>query len=180
MRVFYVMMVILFIAEELFMIALKLTNRKLFMKHLLLAETFDHFLFIEGEITTFNKFIIDGYLQKNFFDDDKPAVEFSFWKQMRDYCFSIIKGKRTPLNFKFIFSLSPENIARLISQNELDFHPEDVQGLYLNIRFDGNDLQCITGTSLKTFSMDRSLEQAWDQMVLKFFIQKEISFEIES
>lgn len=151
------------------------------MKHLLLAETFDHFLFIEGEITTFSKFSIDGYLQKSFFEDtEQPNVEFSFWKQIRDYCFSIIKGKQTPLNFKFIFSLSPENTARLITQNQLDFHPEDVQGLYLNIRFDGTDLLCITGTSLKTFSMDRSLEQAWDKMVQKFFIQKEIAFEIES
>ena len=163
------------------MIALKLTNRKLFMKHLLLTETFDHFLFIEGEITTFSKFSIDGYLQKSFFEDtEQPNVEFSFWKQIRDYCFSIIKGKQTPLNFKFIFSLSPENTARLITQNQLDFHPEDVQGLYLNIRFDGTDLLCITGSSLKTFSMDRSLEQAWDKMVQKFFIQKEIAFEIES
>ena len=163
------------------MIALKLTNRKLFMKHLLLTETFDHFLFIEGEITTFSKFSIDGYLQKSFFEDtEQPNVEFSFWKQIRDYCFSIIKGKQTPLNFKFIFSLSPENTARLITQNQLDFHPEDVQGLYLNIRFDGTDLLCITGTSLKTFSMDRSLEQAWDKMVQKFFIQKEIAFELES
>ena len=163
------------------MIALKLTNRKLFMKHLLLTETFDHFLFIEGEITTFSKFSIDGYLQKSFFEDtEQPNVDFSFWKQIRNYCFSIIKGKQTPLNFKFIFSLSPENTARLITQNQLDFHPEDVQGLYLNIRFDGTDLLCITGTSLKTFSMDRSLEQAWDKMVQKFFIQKEIAFEIES
>ena len=163
------------------MIALKLTNRKLFMKHLLLTETFDHFLFIEGEITTFSKFSIDGYLQKSFFEDtEQPNVEFSFWKQIRDYCFSIIKGKQTPLNFKFIFSLSPENTARLITQNQLDFHPEAVQGLYLNIRFDGTDLLCITGTSLKTFSMDRSLEQAWDKMVQKFFIQKDIAFEIES
>ena len=162
------------------MIALKLTNRKLFMKHLLLTETFDHFLFIEGEITTFSKFSIDGYLQKSFFEDtEQPNVEFSFWKQIRDYCFSIIKGKQTPLNFKFIFSLSPENTARLITQNQLDFHPEDVQGLYLNIRFDGTDLLCITGTSLKTFSMDRSLEQAWDKMVQNFFIQKDIAFEIE-
>ena len=151
------------------------------MKHLLLTETFDHFLFIEGEITTFSKFSIDGYLQKSFFEDtEQPNVDFSFWKQIRDYCFSIIKGKQTPLNFKFIFSLSPENTARLITQNQLDFHPEDVQGLYLNIRFDGTDLLCITGTSLKTFSMDRSLEQAWDKMVQKFFIQKEIAFEIES
>lgn len=163
------------------MIALKLTNRKVFMKHLLLLETFDHFFFIEGEITTFSKFTIDGYLQKAFFEEEaKPVHEFAFWKQVREFCFSIIKGKRTPLDFKFIFSLSPENIAKLISQNQLDFQPDSVQGLYLNIRFDGNELQCITGTSLKTFSMDKSLETAWDKMVQKFLIQKDIAFELET
>lgn len=161
------------------MIALKLTSRKVFMKQLLLSETFDHFLFIEGEITTFNRFSIDGYLQKEFFDDEKTLSEFAFWKQVREFCFSIIRGRRTPLNFKLIFSLPPEAIAKLISQNQLDFRPEDVQGLYLNIRFDGQELQCITGTSLKTFSMDKSLEQTWDQMVQKFFTQKEIAFEPE-
>lgn len=161
------------------MISLKLTNRKEFMKHLLLSETFDHFLFIEGEITTFNKFTIDGYLQKDFFEEE-TTLEFSFWKQIREFCFSIIKGKRTPLNFKFIFSLSPENIAKLISQNDLDFQPQDVQGLYLNFRFNGVDMQCITGTSLKTFSMDKSLEQAWDKMVQKFFAQKGIEYELDA
>lgn len=149
------------------------------MKHLLLTETFDHFLFIEGEITTFNTFTIDGYLHKDFFEEE-PPLSFSFWKHLREFCFSIIKGKRTPLQFKFVFSLSPENIAKLISQNELNFHPQDVQGLYLNLRFNGTDLQCITGTSLKTFTLDKSLEQAWDKMVQKFFSQKGIEYELES
>ena len=43
------------------------------MSHLLLKDTFDQFSFIEGEITTFNKFTIDGYLQKDFFEE-KPEV----------------------------------------------------------------------------------------------------------
>ena len=34
------------------------------MSHLLLKSTFDDFSFIEGEITTFNKFTFDGYIQK--------------------------------------------------------------------------------------------------------------------
>lgn len=152
------------------------------MTHLLLSETFDNFLFIEGEIVTFNTFTIDGYLQKDFYGaspEDDPKHEYSSWKQLRELCFSIIKGKRTPLSFRFVFSLSPENIAKLISQKALDFQVSDVQGLYLNIRFDGTVLQCVTGTSLKTFSMDKSLEREWDAMVPRFLDQKGFAFEPE-
>lgn len=159
------------------MIALKLTSVKDFMSHLLLSETFDNFLFIEGEIVTFNTFTIDGYIQKDFFPEEDPPGEYSLWKSLREYCFTLIKGRKTPLSFKFIFSLSPKNIARLITQNSLDYSPDQVQGLYLNIRYDGTTLQCITGTSLKTFTMDKSLEQSWDTMVQKYFSQKQIPYE---
>lgn len=159
------------------MIALRLVSVKDFMTHLLLSDTFDHFQFIEGEIVTFNTFKIDGYSQKAFFDEGEDVPEYSYWETVRDYCFSLIRGKKTPLGFKFIFGLSPENIARLISQNSLDFTPDEIQGLYLNIRYDGTSLSCVTGTSVKTFTMDKSLEQAFDKMVQKFFSIKKIEFE---
>lgn len=159
------------------MIALHLTSVKDFMAHLLLSETFDNFLFIEGEIVTFNTFTMDGFMQKSFFSEEENIPEYSSWKNLKNFCFSLIKGKKTPLSFKFIFSLSPKNIARLIEQNHLDFRADQVQGLYLNIRYDGSSLQCITGTSLKTFSMDKSLEQTWDAFVQKFFAQKSIPWE---
>ena len=49
------------------MIALKLTNVKACMSHLLLMDTFDSFLLIEGEIMTFNTFKIDGFITKKTF-----------------------------------------------------------------------------------------------------------------
>ena len=142
------------------MIAFSLTNTKEFMSCLLLSDTFDHFSFIEGEIVTFNTFQIDGYIQKDFFDTD-----------------SELPGKRTPLSFRFIFSLSRKNIGRLISQSAPALDPESVQGLYLNIHYEGARLSCVTGTSFKTFSMDKTLEHAWDEMVEKFLKQKNIEFE---
>lgn len=159
------------------MIAFALTNTKDFMSHLLLSDTFDHFAFIEGEIVTFNTFRIDGFIQKEFFDSDAELPEYSPWKNVRDYCLSLIKGKRTPLSFRFIFSLSGKNIERLIVQNSLPADPQSVQGLYLNIHYDGTNLSCVTGTSFKTFSMDKTLEHAWDEMVEKFFVQKKIEAE---
>lgn len=161
------------------MISLNLTSQKTFISHLLLKDTFDNFQFIEGEIVTFNKFTIDGFTQKNFYEDTDVLPEYSFWKNVKEYCLSIIKGKQTPLSFRFIFRLSPKNTERLLEQKQLDFQPQDVQGLYLNITFDNNGLKCITGTSLKLFSLDKSLEKSWDEMVQKFFEQKEIPFDLD-
>ncbi len=159
------------------MISLTLPDIKDFTSHLLLKDSFDSFCFIEGEIVTFNTFRIDGFIQKDFFDTDTELPEYSYWKNVRDYCFQIIRGKRTPLSFRFVFSLSPKNIGRLIRQNVPSIRPDDVQGLYLNLHFDGTHLTCVTGTSFKTFILDKSLEHIWDEMVKKFFHQKGIIFE---
>lgn len=161
------------------MILLSISEVKEFMSKLLLSETFDPFLFIEGEIVTFNTFSMNGRLQKDFFDKDMvPDRTYSLWKDMREYCFSIIRGKRTPLRFKFVFGLSEPNIEKLLKQQGLAFSPNDVQGLYLNISYDGTSLKCVTGTSMNLFTMDKSLEESWDKMVQKFFMRKEIGFEI--
>lgn len=161
------------------MIALALTDVKECMSKLLLSETFDPFYFIEGEIVTYSTFSIDGFLRKEFFDtEDAPQREYALWKDVREFCFSIIKGKHTPLSFKFILGLSNSNIEKLLLQQELDFKPQDVRGLYINLKFDGQNLQCITGTAMNLFTMDKSLEQAWDKMVQKLFTQKEIKYEV--
>ena len=159
------------------MIALTLTDLKSSTSHLFLKDTFDSFCFIEGEIVTFNTFRIDGFLQKEFFDAEEPLPEYSLWKNVRDYCFSLIRGKRTPLSFRFVFSLSRKNIEKLTAQNVPSLDPDAVQGLYLNIHYDGARLTCVTGTSFKTFTMDKSLERTWDEMAEKFFRQKGVEFE---
>lgn len=159
------------------MISLTLTDIKDVTSHLLLKDSFDSFCFIEGEIVTFNTFHIDGFIQKEFFDTDTELPEYSYWKNVREYCFQIIRGKRTPLSFRFVFSLSPKNIERLIRQSVPTVRPEDVQGLYLNLHFDGTHLTCVTGTSFRTFLLDKSLEHIWDEMVQKLFHQKGIVFE---
>ena len=161
------------------MIALALTDVKECMAKLLLSETFDPFYFIEGELVTFSTFTMDGYLKKDYFNaENAPEREYALWKDVREFCFSLIKGKRTPLSFKFVLGLSDSNIEKLLLQQELDFKPQDVRGLYINLKFDGQNLQCITGTAMNLFTMDKSLEQAWDKMVQKFFTQKEIKYEV--
>lgn len=142
-------------------------HTKTCMTELLLRDTFDSFSFIEGEITTCCKFKIDGYLCKDFFEEE-PQREYAMWRELRKYCLSVIRGKRTPLEFKLIFSLSQDGILSFIREQNLDFQPDTIQGLYLNFRYDGSSLTCTTGTSLKIFIIDKSLEQAWDKWAQKF------------
>lgn len=147
------------------------------MQHLLLKPTFDSFSLIEGEITTYNTFRIDGYIHKKFYED-APQKEYSSWGDLREFCFHIIRGKRTPLNFRFILSLPKEEFeAFLIDQEIPSLSHTDIQGLYLNFKYDGTNLQCITGTSLNIFTMDKTLENIWDNYARKFFLNQEIDFE---
>lgn len=153
------------------------------MSKLLLAQTFDHFLVIEGSITTYNTFHIDGRLRKDFFTEEELEEramtdrDFSLWKEIRPFCFDLIKGKKTPLGFKFVFQLSRENTKKLLSGSGItSILPENVSGLLLNIRYDENGLSCITAANLNLFTMDKSLEHAWDEMIKRFLKQQEISF----
>ena len=146
------------------------------MNALLLHPAFDSFLFIEGDITTFNTFQFNGRLKKDFFSaEEREALndrEYALWKELREFCLSLIKGKRTPLGFHFVLSMSAPNIARLLEQEKLSFAPADVQGLYLNFKYDGT-------TPMNLFTLDKSLEQAWDKMAQRIFAKYEIPFEVE-
>ena len=151
-------------------------DTKACMSHLLLKDTFDSLSLIEGEITTYNKFTIDGYIHKDFYEE-APDREYSLWSELRSHCLSIIKGKRTPLGFKFILSLSREDIIGFLEQGGLRYRPEEIQGLYMNLRYDGTYLACVTGTSMHTFTMDKSLDEAWDRWVQTFYANAGIAFE---
>lgn len=51
---------------------------------------------------------------------------------------------------------------------------DQIQGLYLNIRYEDGALYCVTGTSLNFFTMDKTLENEWDKSVAKFMRSHEI------
>ena len=165
------------------MIALQIQDIKNFMSKLLLSQTFDNFLLVEGSVTTFNTFRIDGRLHKDFFTEEESEEgklnnrEFSLWKEVKPFCLELIKGKKTPLGFKFTFQLSKENTAKLLTSSGItSIQPENVSGLLLNIRYDNSALNVITATNLSLFTLDKTLERAWDDMVKRFLKQQEISF----
>ena len=158
------------------MIQLTIDTKKC-MSELLLRDTFDHFTLISGDVTTFSTFHIEGYLHKDFYEE-APEREYGLWSDYRSFCLSLIKGKRTPLNFKFVLALSSAQVTQLIQEFALDFVPDNIQRLYLNLYFDGSKLTCTTGTSLKVFTLDKSLEHALDKWTQNLFTQYKIKWDI--
>lgn len=165
------------------MIALQIQDIKHFMSRLLLSQTFDQFLLVEGRITTYNTFRIDGRLHKDFFTQEEIEDvalndrDFSLWKEVKPFCLELIKGKKTPLGFQFVFQLSKENIEKLLTSSGITgILPENVSGLLLNVHYGNNQLSCVTATNLNLFTLDKSLEHEWDNLVKRFLKQQEISF----
>lgn len=165
------------------MLALKINDIKEFMNKLLLKEVFDSFEMIESTITTYSTFSIDGRYHKDFFDNDlqksleEAHCHYASWKDIRPYCFSIIRGKRTPLQFKFIFQLPFKQIFSLLQEHHCPVSPELIGGLFINIQFKNNELYCTTGLSFQTFVPDQTLKLIWDSYVMDFLRKNEILFE---
>lgn len=163
------------------MIAVQIQDIKDFMSKLLLGNAFDSFWLSEASITTSVSYTIDGFLHPEFYDTQEAELlqeegrAYALWRDMKPFCFSVIKGKKTPLSFKIVFMLSKKNTQKLLASSKLSYQLEDIFGLFVNFQFDGQHLTCTTGTSLKTFSLDKSLDRVWDEMILKFFKQQQIS-----
>ena len=155
------------------MIAIKINNKKEFMALLLTSELFDSFDLEEAVIESFNTFHIDGHLNKDFYKQDPDYSEdsykgtFSTWGSIRPICFDLIKGKRTPLGFKFIFHASSEVKEKVSSLADTSISP-DMVTLGINIRFLNGEIQVTTGTTFSSFILDKSIEKAWDSYLPSF------------
>lgn len=150
------------------MIAETISNIKQFTKLLFLQETFDTFLVSEISITTYNTFHIDGSINREFYTEEEfGQIEeegFSSWKTLRPFCFSIIKGRRLPLSFKIVLRLSNADVQKLIEHSEEPIFTE-IDGLFLNLLYKNETLTCVSGTSYKQFTLDRTVDKIWDHAV---------------
>ncbi len=163
--------------------AYKITELKNFMGRLLGSSIFDDFLLVKATVSTYNTFVIDGHINKEFFTGDvnddgiMPSYDFSLWKDMRSLCFDLIKGKRTPVSFGLTMHLKPELADTLLKEGGAAVSSSDLKALVLNIKYDGSELSCITATAYHTFILDKTADQIWDEYMIRFLNEHSISFE---
>lgn len=160
------------------MIALQITSMKQFMSQLLASDTFDIFLLEEAMISTASTITIDGHVNHDFYGDgEKTDFEFRPWRELKGLCFDLIKGKRTPLSFRFVLHLMPEKTAALLEKESCSVESSQIRALVLNIRYDGTKAVLTTGTSYHTFLLSREPDAIWDKAVRKYLGGKGIPFE---
>ncbi len=151
------------------MLALKISDTRSFMAKLLTGDTFDSFLFSEGSLTTFTTFSIDGTWHPEYFGEEADGgIPTLTWKLIRPRIFDLIKGTHTPLHLRIVLKLADYNVKSLLQQAGLPLQKEQVDGLFLNLAYSREDVTLTTGTSLKIFTLDKSLDRVWDDMVRRF------------
>ena len=152
------------------MTALKIEDVKAFTSRLFVREDFDAFLVKEVSIITYNSFTIDGHIRQGYYTreelEEGGFEELSTWSMLRPFCFSLIKGKKLPGSFRIVLQLPRRSLEGFAGKIGMD--AGQIQGLYLNIRYEDGALYCVTGTSMNLFTMDKTLEEEWDRAVKEF------------
>ncbi len=162
------------------MLALQINSMKQFMSQLLTAETFDIFLLSEAAITTSHTVTIDGHLNREFFSEEElssgqvPNYDYMPWSNLKGLCFQLIKGRRTPLSFKFVLYLKPDLAEKLLLRENCSVPSDQISALVLNIRFDGTKAVLTTGTAQRSFTLSREPDEIWDRTLSRYLTQKGI------
>ncbi len=169
------------------MLALHITQVKGFMSHLLVQDTFDGFLLVESFIRQGAGYLVDG--RRTDADDEKTEIagpaeengeaaeEYVSYASVRPYCLSLVRGQATPGSMRMVLAVSMEKLRRKEIPGLEEISADEVQMLCINVRYRGGQLLVTTGTSLRVFRMDKTVEQIWDAWVRRFFLEKGMDFQ---
>ena len=163
------------------MLSLKILEMNRFMGKLLKGESFDGFLLKEGFLRTNIEYRFQGQLYAEYFDtsgQEQLEEKYVYWGELRPTVFELIKGKRTPLAFSFTLLMTKNDTAQLLARRQVNVG-EDSPSLFLQIRFDHGVGHIVTGTARNMFTLDKSLDEAWDAEVKQLMKAMELSVEEE-
>lgn len=155
------------------MLAVQIKDIKNFMKLLLISDTFDGFEMIRAVISAANTFDIDGHVDSSFFGEDYESSEYfgheyTPWKLIKNLCFEMIKGKHTPLSFKFILRADPETASSILAESSSGQPDPAATSLILTVRYDEHGLMLTSATSSYSFTTDKTADGLWDKWVSVF------------
>lgn len=132
---------------------------KIFMNKLLTEDTFDSYEVRNIELETMVKYQIDGKINKDYLAENEERI-YCKWGELRHSVYGLIKGSKKPKVFKLVFALTKERVEIL--------HPNG-SAMFINIMFENDRVGFITGSSQKEFTLEKSVDLAWEEYVKKYF-----------
>ncbi len=146
--------------------SINIENKPEFFKRLTEGGSFDSFLMVSVKITGKYTLEADGRLNNYKTEPSVPdnTDEFVTWKEAKH----LLSGFADTKKFKLVLSLTKDQVKKLSEKSESSVTYEQIEGLYINIVCENEKIVCTTGTSLKTFTMDKSLEEYYDKYTLNF------------
>lgn len=163
------------------MVAFKIKEVKNFMANLFQKNVFDQFLVVEAEVQTACSYKISGRRNKGFYSEEEfenlTSQEYLKWEELKLHIFQIIRGNKTPLLLSAVLSADSLLLGSILETSGSNLQKEDIAGAYMNIKYQAGELAIVTGTSLRSFALDKSFAQEWDRYVKRFLNEKEIVFD---
>ena len=142
---------------------------KSFMALLLRGELFDAWEVTEAKVETFFELSVNGRLKKDFFKEpDTVQREFAKWGEVKEIFFQAVKGKRLPGMLRIVLAADRERTKQILKECGKE-QEEAGASLYLNIRYSASGCQVISGVSHAGFTMDKTLDLAWDAALQEYF-----------
>ena len=145
------------------MVAYEIVDKKSFTKELFDGKLFDDFLLVSAEIITYKAYYSDEEV------DELNLEEYSKWEVIRPVCFYLIKGKKLPVSFKLVLKLGEDLKDKFLKEKEINNIP--VSHLYINIRYEDNNIRCIGACSYNEFVIDKSAETKWDEYIKEYLVK---------
>lgn len=160
------------------MISLVAEETRSFMNCLIKTDAFDRFLIHNFSIDTLYNLSIDGTINSEYLSSDEKEIyedqNYIPYSEIKPILTNILKQSHTPTGLKITFILNPKSTEEIQRRIVGDTEALPVNGFLINLVFDGEKVRVTTGTNYAQFTLDKSVEQSFDQMIRQFFKKNEV------
>ena len=161
--------------------AIEIDNVKKMVEMLLSSDFFGEMLLYKAEVRGAYDISMDGNINPDFFDSDDLAVHekeisegYVTWANSRNLFYQALRGKNLPISFNITLIVPKSDNEKILKKYNENIDVSDLSSLSLNVIYDREKMIVTSGTSMKFFTMDRSIEMIWDDIVQNTFNNLEI------
>lgn len=160
------------------MIVLSADDPRVFMNTLIRQEAFDNFLLYSLDYEGLFPITLHGDLNSDFLgEEDKVKYQgndYISWQDIRPFLLNVLKLYHMPQAMRITLTLTKKATSDIQARVLGEGRVYPVQGFSLNITYVDNKVKVTTGTNYAQFTLDKTIEQSFDQMISQFFKKNDL------